>query len=704
MNKLKNKLLVLTLAGLGMTLASCNVTVQRPSSSEGPSDETTSEITSDVTSDSKSDPEETSSEETSVNTTSQIIVDAAEGTAIHVENNLTSAEFGDVVTFTVETTKENYALNQVLIDGEPVHAKEGAYSFTVKKTDMTISTTSICLGQEGIETLKPFESADELPSVKTLDGLKALIQNALLTSGEYFAEAWFATDTTDHSSYDDYFNLQIEAGINDVLNIDGSKMNYYSSKKNAPVHDQIFIEDNRLVMVEGTVSGNEWSENFQSFEIVEKSEDHTLPTTDEAKAYVSNYFNLYSALEDSFFKSNYGWENAKFTTGALENRTLAQLTARIVDSRWNGTEIMDFELVIDKDNFIHSLSATASLWDENDIENNEPVAEAKAIKESSLNYHARRGYKKILPIRNNIVDFVMNDYDVVVSAKFGDSTTELVNGGEVLGNSVLDFSFVCRDDDKFLVSPKFVGFAEGEESFFIDGTQEIGTLGTRHLVFDNGAGELKTIEVTAIEPAATGIEVKAAQTSAFQNTPVEVTVNVTPSTANQDVTLAKADGSVDCAIEAGEGQGKFLVSSANQGTIKLVASSVSNPELAKTLEIEVVEKPTYEAITNVIWNKTLEEQGVGSYGDPFYINFNEDGTGLLARNGYDSTVWEYRMMTKSFTYTLDQETLAFTITMGEGDLDYELVSLSAVTSEQYTGEIDYSTSEKQFAPVARRTF
>ena len=698
MNKFKNRLLILTLAGLGMTLASCNVTVQSPSSSEGTSDETTS--------DSESDPDETSSEKTSVNTTRQIIVDAAEGTAIHVENDLTFAEFGAEVSFTVETIKENYALDQVFVDGTTVTAKEGVYSFTMKREDMTISTTSVCLGEEGLTALKPFEAINELPSPKNLDELKKLIQDSVLSAGKYFSKATFKTDTTDRSASNDVFDLKIEAGVNDVLNIDGTKNNYYSGKKNAPVHSQAFIEGSYLVRVDGAVSYDNWNEKVTKTEISDAEDNFNAMTSEEAKAYVSCYPDFYKELSETFFTSSYGWSGATFTVGALENQTLASVKAHLVDSRWNGTEITDFEIVMDKDNFIHSIDVTASLWADEDLVNNVPAADAKAENVKTYAYHAERGYKKVLPIRHDLSHYVMNDYDVVIEAEFDDETTTYLNGGEILGNSVLEFSFVCRDDDKFLVSPKFVGFAEGEESFFIDGTQEIGTLGTRHLVFDNGAGELKTIEVTAIEPAATGIEVKAAQTSAFPNTPVEVTVNVTPSTANQDVTLVKADGSVDCAIETGEGQGKFLVSSASQGTIKLVASSVSNPELAKTLEIEVIEKPTYEAITNVIWNKTLEEQGVDSYGDPFYINFNEDGTGLLARNGYDSTVWEYRMMTKSFTYTLDQETLAFTIAMGDGELDYEIVSFSALDSTHYACGINmgWSFYDKEFAPIDRRTF
>lgn len=626
------------------------------------------------------------------------------GSSIEFENSSEKYTAGSTLKFVVNTT-ERYELTEVLLDGKTLTKREdGFYSFVMPNKDVNIETKTIELGDESIVNVTEF-TKENLPAVTDITCLKTVIEDGLKANVKYLKEATFKTTNSDTSSYDDLYDYQISVGYNDVINVDGTK-NVYGSKVNLPYHKQSYIENGYFYERESTVINDNYSTELQISKIVEESPSSEEITSEEAKNNVTS-FDFYSILKEEYLDSyNYSWSNAKFSSKVSSDKKVATVSVNLVekDSYYNKTTITTLDVNFDGDKFLRSINVNSSSYNNSDVdENNNLKQEAVALSKQTLDYNATRGYRKHIQLLEKTEDYLMNDYDVIITSLFNGNKTTLINGGEVYGNSILDFSFACKDNDKFLISPKFIGFKEGEEGFLGEFSNEVVKLGKFHLLFDNGRGDIKTVELNAVEPPVTSLNATVSSTKTFVDTVVTVDLSSAPSTASQEVTLTKKEGSVDCEINHVEG-GKYEVKATTLGKIILEASSVTNPEIKKEIVIEVISKPNYEEIYNIITTKTLE-QIVSGYGEPYYINFNDDGTGKLIKKEYDSYVYDYVEKYSTFKYTLDKDTLDFVITMDEGgQLSDALVDVTALSNESFTADIDlgYSVKTYDFKVVYRR--
>lgn len=610
---------------------------------------------------------------------------------------------GSEVAFRVVLLDERHAVESVSIDGKALHADEdGQYTFVMANRDVQLEVKTIVLGEEGLLNITPF-TKETLPAVKDIAGLKAMIEGSFENSPKFFKEASFRTSTTSSSPTSDSYDYHIVAGINQVLNLDGSYVSYSSPEVNVPVHNQTHIENGRLIESKSKVS---YSGIEETVNILSIGAEGDL-TEEEAASRVASY-DYYDALKQNYLDSYaFTWSNAQFKTSVSEDKTLATVNVALaeVDSYSGYVRMIDLDLEIDGDSFVHAVRVADDRYALDDYNEGTGLVEgATPLEESDFVYEAIRGYKTPLEIRSDLDDYVMNDYDVTVISEFNGKKTFLKNGGEVYGNSRLSFQFLCHDKTgHFLVKPTFVGVKEGEGYLGAYGN-EVVKLGDFTLLFDNGLGEIKEVPMTAIEPLPTAISVTAASSSVFVNATTEVTVAITPSTASQSVKLEKGADSVGVDIVE-TAPGKYNVTPKEVGNVVLTASSLANPELTKNLTLTSIEKPTYDSINNLLKTKTFQEKGV-SYGEPFRVNFNEDGTGVLARREYSYDDYDYVMQYSYFNYVLDPETLAFEITKKEGgSLSYDVVGVPLVTTLSFTIEIDYGYQVKavEFEPIERQS-
>lgn len=687
--KKRNYLLALSLLSVGV-LAACNpvVTSSTSSSDTGTNGGETS----------TSEPSTTlpTPEQTEFN----ITLNAGLGSKITVttEKGENGYKAGSTVEFIVEVTGEEYEVSEVKINDRVLDLTEN-YAFVMPNHDITISTTTKVLG--GNDVLNPTkfttETFEALPTtVKALDEFLATTKE---NNGKYLKEASFKQTTTDQSSYNDLYDVNIKAGNNDTLLVDGF---YYTTSTDfrKTYHEERGIKDGYYYsLIKKSTVGT----GTEDIDVLKLSAEETIDSSYEIKEADANlnvkFFDAFAVLSKTYFNASYGynWANASVTKELSQDELYATYT--IVESQpasYSNGHVSNVSIVLDGDGFVSQISLVKNEYDSDSYVEGVLQEGAVAVLTETFTYNATRGYKPTINSDVDLNDYVMHDYDLYTKTYIDGKSYYATNGGETYVGASLSFKFINKDNNLTQIKPRLIGCEEGEEGFIEnDFGITVKKAGTFHLVFDNGLGETKSFEFTAVLPPASGINVSVDKSEIIVGGTATITAQVKPEGAVQEFVVTKGVDSVDYDIVDNK-DGTFTVTAKQAGTIKINIACKENEEFSKDVTITVFEKPTYEEVYETITTMTL----LGTSGDDtFKLNFNSDGTGVF-QNEYEDW-YETTISYTNFTYTLDPETLEFVITPADGgDGSNVLTSIQAVSATKFNVTYECYSSPKNLSMEA----
>lgn len=705
---MKKKLLVLAL--LAMTpLASCTGTETESSlSSVTPSD--SSAVTSEPISESL--PQDSSSEESVPEVElPEISVDAAEGVTFDfIEGAEGECEPGSEVSFTL-TVASDHELSGVSLDGKELTAdSQGVYSFTMPNHDVALKAEAILLGDSSLLASPDVAEAD-LP--EDLTDVEAALQEALEVEPEYFASGTYKADS-DGGAFE-IMDLSVTAGRNDVLRIEGNKAESFAASSSSHFYEERGIDSGYYYDFTDSASPDEdyydnefgsGAQRLDSYALVadpaEGEEEPVLESdqmlTSEAKAKVGAYGFAGVFLEKAFdegggLTSSYDtWTDATLTATLASDKKSYTVNITAYESDYYDSSTYDYfevkhelSLTFDGVGFLTEGKLLNSYYYEDSLNSSTglPYEDALPVFTESTSTEAVRGFKKTLEKRISLPDLAMDDYDVKVfyeQSEWGYDSDPVYDGNTVEKGATLSFAFTSKDTHEYYLKPRFVGAKEeGFVKVDTDGSIVVEQTGEFHLIFDNGFGKTKEVAVTATEPKAKEITATLSSDFTYIGESVTVTASVTPSEASNASTLEVRDeaseGAVTITPSATE-VGVFTVTGTAAGEVTLVLSSVDDPSVQTEIKIDIIAKPDAASLRAALPTKTYtyNSDEYSDY-DVFMLNFNEDGTGEFLY-GYKSYGTSYKNLA-SFTWTLDDETLAFTIISTEASDDYTFTACSA---------------------------
>lgn len=683
MNK-RTRFVVLSLLSLG-ALAACGT---------NPSSESTSTSTPVPPSTSETDkPSVCPEPETHSFAVTTVAATGTEITLITTPDADGLFEAGSIVEFTALPTSEQYEITEVKV-GDTTLVPQASYSFVMPNHDIEIATTAKVLGGNDVATVTAFtdETFAALPA--DVASLNTLLKESKVVNGKLFKEGTFKQTVSGYSSYDDYYDVSIKACNNDVLYVDG----FYSSLSDefrAPYHQERGLQGDYYYEI--TDTGAEGNNNTRVK--IQKTSTEEIPNPSDIALSDAElnvrFFDSFDFLDKSYFgNSSYDWTQGTVDKVLSEDKlsvTYHVSYMKAATSIYSDGAKLEVELTFDGDHFVTGFNATKETYAYASFTPEGALIEgATPSKVENLIYTATRGYKSTLPV-SDLTQYVTNDYDLVTKSYVGSNSYYSTNGGETYVGSTLSFQFRNKEPNHTVVIPNLVGVAEGGEEFVkISGsTATVIGVGEFTLLFDNGLGQIKEFTFNAVLPLPQTLSVELSKTSAFTGEAVTLTATIAPTDAIQNVTVVAAEDSAACTITPGETGNVYQVTGTEIGKVKLIVTSTEDESVFREVSFDVVEKPSYESVYETITTKTLE----GKDGwDKYYINFNTDGTGVFADEYGDYTC---------FTYTLDPETLAFTIADAEGGSgDAKLVSISAVDANNYQVTYEYWGKETTFAMTA----
>ena len=354
----------------------------------------------------------------------------------------------------------------------------------------------------------------------------------------------------------------------------------------------------------------------------------------------------------------------------------------------------NLSLVFDGDGLIRQAELKTNVYDIDDYdETTESLVEgAMPTGSGSSSLTTERGYKKPLDSKYDVRDYVVNDYTVITGESFEGESTSFIGGGEVNNGSILSFTYRSSELKPMKLNPRPVQIvSDVEEIATLSGSSiSVKKEGEFTVVFDNGLGDLKELTFTSVRPKARRISATMSSTTIFVGGNATVSAEITPEQALQDYTVSLKEGS-ECTVDITENEdGTFNVFGKTAGNGTLIVTSAEDSSIYEEVEFSVVTPPTYEDLYQFITQNTVKGQIHYSYEDLYvYVNFNDDGTGEFRVDDdyygitYGSVV--------AFTYTLDKDTLEFTIALtddSETSNSYTLYSVSAISNSSLEITID----------------
>lgn len=626
------------------------------------------------------------------------------------EANDNKYEAGSQISFKVILEKDSLELNGVTYNDISLSLnKENTYSFTMPNKDTTIKTTLTSLGDDSITTITPME-ATNIPTTitKYLEGLQA----SSLVEGKYFKEADYSFNTTESST--ETSSIHVEAGVNGVIKATGntrysndSTYSKYLEEERGIFEDNYYYEIEKSTDIGTSTGQGAVTTNVNVLDIVEDDVESVDTKTQikksEAKSKSSSYLfsnllidNYFKASESSSFlnsSTSYGWKEIAIKSKLNDDKKSYTSTLTAVDQGYTAYDMMELKTVIDGDGFLSSSIFNKVSYDIDDFDTTENVIKegANPIDTSVEEIVLSRGYKKTITEVSNLNNYVMKDYDLLTSYKIEDG--EYVNSteGKVENTSELKFQFVSKDNNSYTVGPRFKGCKEEGFIEVESGKIKVIKEGTFHLMFDNGLGEIKEFELTSVKPIPSAIEVSGLGDSIFLNTTKKVTVSVLPTLASQEVEL-KVSRTSEGSVEINKNEDEtYSIKGTKKGVASITIKSIGKPELTKTIELNVVDKPDINAIFESLKTKTLRFKN--SY-DVYLVNFIDETTGQFISGTDDWGTISYGGVV-GFNYTLDKENIVFTIGKNDGSSDgTTFVGFSIVNATTFTGTFSYYNSNK----------
>lgn len=364
------------------------------------------------------------------------------------------------------------------------------------------------------------------------------------------------------------------------------------------------------------------------------------------------------------------------------------------------------EITVDGDGFASKLSihkykySNKEYWDS---ENGALTANAVAASDSYSIFNLTRGYKysKDVVSTTDVSKFKMTDYDVTFSVQNAWAGTFAVSTADVkddetltfeVGTQIKGFSYTDFTSDTAVLAPTFEGtetdgfLTKNSSNYYV-----IEKEGETSFLFSSVFGDVKTIPVKFVQPAPHGIDASFDNSVVSLGKSITLTAAVTPSTAEQGITVSLADDDpTESALVEGEekdGKKTYTITPSKTGSSYVTITSTKDASITKKLEFKVAEAATLDGVKNYLPTVTFANSADDIYkcfrGDYLNINFNADGTGDIAaiyKSSYSSSSEGH----SDFTWTIDESSLVVTITQTSAVYGIVLTTLTPVNSEAYT--------------------
>lgn len=701
-----NKKILFAFAASALLLAACGGTGES-STAETVSSETSSEpSSSQVVEESSSSSSSTEPEIVEVTKRFALTVAAGEGTKAEIEGASEDGtyEAGSTIKVAVSATSTRYAVLSVALDGASLAGVDGVYSFVMPNHEATLTTSAVVLGEAGLDVPTPVDRAS-VPTDATgiMNVLKA--QPAIMAT--YFKAGTYEKTVNGKAA----ISYAIEAGHDDVLKVKGNTFDTEYGDYSNSYYEERGIQDGYYydLVREGTTSNGSSRETLTTSKVVSGEEAAGGEILEaSAKAKVTSYEFYDAILDEAFNETGYSggfvnydpWDNIVVSEPAYAagDATYTISISAFEDSY--DAVFHTFSMTVDGHGFVVAASLEDKTYDSNSFdEQGNLVAGAEPTNVTLISTSASSGYRPILGGKLDLASEAMSDYDVIVEARQPDGGSYDVSEGLQAG-SILSFQFVARDQDSYLIAPRFVGAKEEGMLAADDYNVKLGTkTGPITLIFDNGLGVQKEVSCEVVPAKASSLRTSLSADRIFVGETLTLGVEITPAAAPQGAEVTVDESSTGSVSIVDNGDGTFTITGVSAGNVVLNVVSKDNPDVTGTCSFAVAERPNYDKVYETITTKTLGYDG-GYYG-AMYVNFEADGTGsyIYREDSYSS----YYLVT--FNWTLDESTMAFAFSDQTTDeyWAYLIETFSIVSNTEFTAEMDseFGSSTMNLAAMDR---
>ena len=705
---------ILLLPAMVMLLVACNEKEVSSTSSSSLSSVSNSETSSPSTDSSSS----TSVEIKEVLKTFSLTLEPATGTTINVETAADEDgkyEAGQTIVFNVEVEDESLALIGATVNEKTIAMINDKYEFVMPNQNATIATQTMSLGTADIVNVSDVDR-ESLP--ETVEDVHELLlasvekESVLLTTATY--------DSTYESSSSNTYHFDGEVGFNDVVKIN---QRYYSSTNNYSVYTG---EEYGLVggvsrlysftQASSTGSSMDFTSSGTILKIVDDETEkvkgnEVVETEANTKVTTVGFINklldrTFANKTESFLNKteNDGWNffEVSNTVDASNKFYTTNLTARYRSTYYRNT--VQLTLVVDGNGFVNEANFVQNSYksDDWDSEQFKPYDGAEVDSSKFIKVKQTRGYRKNLT-KTNVEQYLLHDYDVLTSYAYDEVSTSTTYDAvdNVVGNSgTLSFKFRQRDNNPAIMVPNLGGSQEGGVfGFNANGKPVVSKTGTFHALFDNGLGEIKSVEMEAVTPEAVKIQASLVNGSKiYKDHTNTLKVELLPLGAIQDAVVTLKEDSTAQVEITNNNDGTFTIKGLVNGTGTLVATSESVEKLKVEVEFTVETMPDADVVYDFLTTKTLfgKYSGFGSH----FFNFNTDGTGQYVC--YEGGKGEVL----TFTWSFDKENLVLTYQWDDSEAKskyYTGGDFSNITETSLDYEFKYSGSKKNMTLTALNT-
>lgn len=288
------------------------------------------------------------------------------------ENKATA---GSTISFSLNLTDDSKELISVYLDSIELFDDNGSYSFTMPNhnVDVTINTEE----KGGDENTKNVSNVnvDSLPS-SILD-LQSYFDKAIKAESKYLASGHIES-TLD--SYLDLIDLDVQVGKNDVLVVDGQRINNLNSDPASTHYRKELGKQNNLFYTIESTTSNSTSMSVTNTLTTKNIDDSTsysttsINSSDALSQYTSYGFS--SLIKDQIKDIKEKVENPESYTFYLtsltkhlsEDKKSATISLKAIEKTYNGEgKGIELAATFDGDYFLTSATLEKITYDENSI-------------------------------------------------------------------------------------------------------------------------------------------------------------------------------------------------------------------------------------------------------------------------------------------------------------------------------------------------
>lgn len=684
----KNLMMVSLACLLGLGLASCS-----------PSDASSSKDTTTDTTPTVVEVDKTYSITTNAQAGSTIVVEEFEGESV------SKVLAGSTVVFRVELNADVNLLS-VKVDGKEVVSSQDKFTFVMPNHNVIIETQVKDLTDEVILNVSDVVEDTVQTSV---DGLLTYLQEL----GKDEQIKFFGHGSMVETSKDSYGNL---VNVETTYKTNGTKsqaLEIETQFTDSRVITSTTITENELLdngrFFSGTkdLSGGSIRNSGIIYDVVKPDEEegtyHGFQTVseEEANMKVSAPLDLIDLITTKYFASygDFGSDSTLTSSISEDKKSVTYIVTSYEEPYWTDSDAEKFDLVItiDGDNFISGVKYINSKYTYDQTNDGAELKDdAVAYEVNTTEYTAVRDYKRDFEELLGVNDFVAHDYDVEVFTRDNrqNKFVQLENNG-VYKAAYVGFEFTdATKTNSFIMTPQITT----DVTELINDNKQVIASEDFTVTFDNGLGDTVDVALHVLPVQGTAIEFETSASNIYLNESITVTPKVQPESATQNVSLEFVEDESTGKVEVTDnGDGTFAVKGTQIGEVVLLATYKDDPTLTAKLTLKVTEKPSYEDLLNNLLTKTLSIT-VNNY-EKLYLTFKEGGTGV-AEDFYQGSVYGSPV---EFKWTLDQNTLVFTITNADGgDLNVAgtyCFGLTVVTADELTALSGTSSSPKECPAV-----